>query len=424
MTTIEEKVIKTIYHARKSLVFDKDNVQVNKDNPEFDVTMGSHDSAELCELVGLYLLDLLTKEFGKQNIGLHRDDVSSCFENISGPDSEKIKKKLFKIFKSNRLRITVECNLIVTDILDVTFDLKSATYYPYRKLKNELLCINKHSNHPPSIIHQIPSMISHRISQNSCDKNHFNKAAPHYNIALKNSGFHQNITYIPSPFKRQTRKRQIIWFNAPYSANVKTNVGKIFMRLVDKHFPRRHKYYKLFNRNNIKLSYSCMPNINNVIRKHNSKIMKNPAPSTTKTCNCHRKADCPMDGSCLSECIIYKASVSIATNKYYYGTCENTFKEHYNNHNCSFRNKSREKNTDLPKCVWELKEKDINYSINWNIAMKSQKYVCRSRKCDLCVCQKLLISRGDPNVLLSKRDGIVSKCRHRNKFTLKCFKDR
>ena len=84
-------------------------------------------------------------------------------------------------------------------------------------------------------------------------------------------------------------------------------------------------------------------------------------------------------------------SVSTTTNKYYYGTCENTFKERYNNHNCSFRNKSREKNTELSKYVWELKEKDINYFINWNIAMKSQKYVCGSGKCDLCICEKLLI---------------------------------
>ena len=162
VTTIEEKVIKTIYHACKSLPFDKDNVWVKKDNSEFDVTMGSYDGAELCELVGSYLLDLITKEFGKQNIGLYRDDGLSCFENISGPDSEKIKKKLFKIFKCNGLSIAVECNLIVTDILDVTFDLKSATYYPYRKPNNELLYINKHSNHPPSIINQIPSMISNR----------------------------------------------------------------------------------------------------------------------------------------------------------------------------------------------------------------------------------------------------------------------
>ena len=48
-----------------------------------------------------------------------------------------------------------------------------------------------------------------------------------------------------------------------------------------------------------------------------------------------------------------------------------TFKERYKNPKCSFRNKSREKNTELPKYVWELKEKDINYFINWDIAMKS-----------------------------------------------------
>ena len=35
-----------------------------------------------------------TKEFGKQNIDLYRDDGLSCFENISGPDSEKIKNYL------------------------------------------------------------------------------------------------------------------------------------------------------------------------------------------------------------------------------------------------------------------------------------------------------------------------------------------
>ena len=55
--------------------------------------MGSYDVAESCELVGLYRLNLLTKEFVKQNIGLYRDNGLSYFENISGPGSEKIKKK-------------------------------------------------------------------------------------------------------------------------------------------------------------------------------------------------------------------------------------------------------------------------------------------------------------------------------------------
>ena len=54
-----------------------------------------------------------------------------------------------KIFKENGLNITVECNLAITDLLDLIFDLKSGTYYPYRKQKNEILYIHKQSNHPP-----------------------------------------------------------------------------------------------------------------------------------------------------------------------------------------------------------------------------------------------------------------------------------
>ena len=56
-----------------------------------------------------------------------------------------------------------------------------------------------------------------------------------------------------------------------------------------------------------------------------------------------------MNGNCLSECFIYKASIDTPTFKIYCGTCENTFKERYNNHTCSFRDKSREKNTELSK---------------------------------------------------------------------------
>ena len=86
-----------------------------KSSSEFYVAMGSYDGAELCEFVCLYFLDLLTMEFGKQNFNLWRDDDLSCFENI-WPDSKKIKKKLFKTFKSNGLNITEECNLILTKL--------------------------------------------------------------------------------------------------------------------------------------------------------------------------------------------------------------------------------------------------------------------------------------------------------------------
>ena len=83
--------------------------------------------------MGLYILDIPTKEFGHDKIGLYRDDGLGCFQNLSGPESEKVKKKLCKIFKQSGLSITVECNLQITDFLDVKFDLRTDKYYPYTK---------------------------------------------------------------------------------------------------------------------------------------------------------------------------------------------------------------------------------------------------------------------------------------------------
>ena len=90
--------------------------------------MGSFDGSEVCELVGLYLLDILGKEFGDNKIGLFRDDGLSCFQNLSGPESENIKRKRCKIFKNHGLNIIIECNLRITDFLDITFDLRTRKY--------------------------------------------------------------------------------------------------------------------------------------------------------------------------------------------------------------------------------------------------------------------------------------------------------
>ena len=58
------------------------------------------------------------------------------------------------------------------------FDLRTDKYYPYRRNNNQLLHINKHSNHLPTIIKQIPSTVSRKISDISGNKEYFNKAAP------------------------------------------------------------------------------------------------------------------------------------------------------------------------------------------------------------------------------------------------------
>ena len=58
---------------------------LKKENSNFDVTMGSYNGTELCDLTGLYMLDVLSNEFGKERIGLYRDDGLSCFQNMTGP---------------------------------------------------------------------------------------------------------------------------------------------------------------------------------------------------------------------------------------------------------------------------------------------------------------------------------------------------
>ena len=323
--------------------------------------------------------------------------------------------------RENGLNIIVERNLTITNFFDVTFDWKSGTYYPYRKQNNKIMYIHKQTNHPPSTIKQILSMIGKQVSDISCDSDQFNKAAPDYNTALKKNGFNEKIKYSPSKPKQRNRKRHIIWFSPAYSVNVKTNVGKLFMRLIDKHFSSHHEFHKLFNCNNAKLSYSCMPSTKTVIQKHNLKIMENPKP-TNKTCSCQQKPDCLLNQNCLSECLVYNAVVNTSTTKHYYKTCEKSFKERYNNHTQSFRNKSHQKNCELSNYIWELKENGKNYTIHWLIAMKAHPYICQTK--NVIFCEKLLVARANSASSLNKREELISKCRHMNKFTMKCFENR
>ena len=139
----------------------------------FDVTMGAYDGAEVCELVGCFLLSIVTQTNDKSNIGLYRDDGLAVFKSISGPQSEKIKKHFQQIFRENGLDIVIQCNMKTADYLDVTLNLNDFTYRPYHKPDNETNYVHKDSNHPPSIIRQIPISIDTRLSKLSSNENIF-----------------------------------------------------------------------------------------------------------------------------------------------------------------------------------------------------------------------------------------------------------
>ena len=146
-------------------------------NLDFDVTMGSYDGAETCELVGLYLLSQL--QHININVGLYRDDgLATCKQPPR--QTEKTKTEICKIFKDNGLKITIQVNLKTVDFLDITMDLQTGEYKPYMKPNNTRLYVHKQSSHPPNIIKNIPENINQRLSAISSNKNIFNQATKLY----------------------------------------------------------------------------------------------------------------------------------------------------------------------------------------------------------------------------------------------------
>lgn len=93
----------------------------------------------------------------------------------------------------------------------------------------------------------------------------------------------------------------------------------------------------------------------------------------------------------------------------------NEFKTRYSNHKASFKHRK----LSLSKYVWELKEKQQEYEINWSILRCANACQSGSETCSLCLAEKLCILYADKRFLLNKRSELVSKCRHQNKFLCK-----
>ena len=74
----------------------------------FDVTMGSYDEVEICELVGLYFLNRLSTVIDKSSVGLYRDDGLAAINNANGPKLDRIRKVIITLFKEEGLSITIE----------------------------------------------------------------------------------------------------------------------------------------------------------------------------------------------------------------------------------------------------------------------------------------------------------------------------
>ena len=182
------------------------------------------------------------------------------------------------------------------------------------KPNNKVLYVHRQSNHPPALLKNIPDNINKPLTSISSSQKVFDDAIPPYQKALDESGYKHKLTY-----------------NPPWNGNVKTNLGRKFLNIIDRCFPNGHPLHKIFSKHTLKLSYSCMPNKKSIISLHNKALLSDYHRSQTQTnekeCYSRKKDQCPLDGKCLTQNVVYQATVSTqSSSETYVGLALQIFK--------------------------------------------------------------------------------------------------
>ena len=256
----------------------------------------------------------------------------------------------------------------------------------------------------------------------------------HYQKALESSGYKEiQLEYEEEKDKGENtkksncRKRNILWYNPPFNLRAKTNIGRIFLNLIEKHFPPGNILHKIFNKNTIKISYSCMDNFEKIIKKHNSKIIRKHSKNIKvdkKSCNCRDKKNCPIPNNCTASCVVYQATVSTIENteieKHYIGISKNPIKSRIKNHCANFNNETEKKLTSLSTFVWELKKQNYTPRVKWKIIKRAPVCATLNAPCHLCIAERIaILTFPHKDKLLNRRSEIGIKCRHKECFLLK-----
>ena len=317
------------------------------------------------------------------------------------------------------LKITANANAESVNFLDVNLNLRTDIYKPYMKPNDVPLYVHRQSNHPAGILKNIPLSVNKRLSSISSNEEVFKANCRPYQEALRSSGYNFELKYQninQKETKKRRNSRNITYFNPPFSLSVKTKIGDKFLRALDKCFPSYHPLSKIINRNTVKISYKCMPNMKQCITRHNQQVQKGRVPANTIAgCNCLADRECPLNGNCLTEEVIYRADVveEDGSTSTYTGLTGSTFKQRYYGHTSSFRNRDDEHSTTLSSHIWNLKDAGKNYELKWRIIDRGKKFNPTSRKCNLCLKEKFHIIFQPSGASLNKRSELFSTCRHR-----------
>ena len=281
--------------------------------------------------------------------------------------------------------------------------------------------VNKESNHPPNVLKNIPLGINQRLCRISANEDIFKNAAPPYQAALEKSGYKHKLKFEPPPqekTKKRFRKKEILWFNPPFSLNVKTNIGKEFLKLVDKAFPVGNSLRKIFNRSTLKIGYKCMPNMAKAISRHNSRILKPLDEGSSKSkCKCQNEGIvCPVGGECACSWVVYSAKVTETSSgqaETYTGLTKRPFKIRWKEHLRDFEKAENRTSTRLSGHIWNLKDKGLSYNLEWSFIDKAPPFNNSTKVCQLCLKEKYDIMYNSEKSSLNKRSEVFNTCRHR-----------
>ena len=150
---------------------------------------------------------------------------------------------------------------------------------------------------------------------------------------------------------------------------------------------------KIFSHNTIKVSYCCTQNLGNIIKLYNKKPI-NSNNQIILPCNCRRKEDCPFQGKCRANDVVYKLLLQqlVFPIKFIQELHKESFKNSLTNHDTYFKNESKIDNTTLAKYIQDLKlEHNVMPTLKWHIFKSVIPYLNITKKCRLCLQEKFEI---------------------------------
>ena len=171
----------------------------------------------------------------------------------------------------------------------------------------------------------------------------------------------------------KNRNREVVWFNPPFCRLANINIRKYFLHLLDKHFNRDNPLSRIFNRNTVKISYSCTKNMYNILSNHNKRLLnelitrdRNP---DVESCNCRNKEECLLGGHCHSRNVIYQACISPMEQqrdreRVYIGISAGNWKQRWYNYKHSFSNPKLRYQTALSKYFGALRIGSYLHKLN------------------------------------------------------------